>query len=105
DYFESNLNDPQAFKRIADGSFQLALLGEVFEHVFNHPLGLRCEIHRILSEKGILILTTPNPSTLINAVRIAFDRYSLWGTKDFISKPKITGNQIIDAGDIHYRKN
>jgi 2-polyprenyl-3-methyl-5-hydroxy-6-metoxy-1,4-benzoquinol methylase len=104
DYFESNLNDPQPFKRIADESFQLALFGEVFEHVLNHPLGLLREIHRVLSREGILILTTPNPSTLINAARIVFDRYSLWGTRDFISKPKIGGNQIIDAGDIHYRE-
>jgi len=104
DYFESNFNEPQPFKRIGDQSFQLALLGEVFEHVLNHPLGLLREIYRILSSKGILILTTPNPSTLINAARIVFDRYSLWGTRDFISKPKISGNQIIDAGDIHYRE-
>lgn len=35
--FESNLNDPQPFRNIADESFQLVLLGEVFEHVLNHP--------------------------------------------------------------------
>jgi len=104
DYFESNFNDAQPFKAIADQSFQLALLGEVFEHVFNHPLGLLREIHRILSRNGVLILTTPNPSTLINAARIAFDRYSLWGTKDFIAQPKIAGDRIINAGDIHYRE-
>jgi len=39
EYSESNLNDPQPFKEIADESFQLVLLGEVFEHVLNHPLG------------------------------------------------------------------
>jgi SAM-dependent methyltransferase len=104
EYFESNLNDPQPFKRIADESFQLVLLGEVFEHVLNHPLGLLREIHRILSREGILILTTPNLSTLMNAARIAFGRYSLWGTRDFIGKPKFAENQIIDAGDIHYRE-
>jgi SAM-dependent methyltransferase len=104
DYFESNFNDTQPFKGIADESFQLVLLGEVFEHVLNHPLGLLREIHRILSRKGVLILTTPNPSTLVNAARIVFDRYSLWGTKDFIGRPKIDGNRIIDAADIHYRE-
>lgn len=104
EYFESNLNDPQPFKEIADESFQLVLLGEVFEHVLNHPLGLLHEIHRILSRNGILILTTPNPSTLMNAARIAFDRHSLWGTRDFIGKPKFSESRIIDAGDIHYRE-
>src|SRR5260370_11165484 len=104
EFLESNFNNPQPFKAIADESFQLALLGEVFEHVLNHPLGLLREIHRILSRKGLLILTTPNPSTLVNAARMVFDRYSLWGTKDFIGKPKINGNRIIDAADIHYRE-
>jgi SAM-dependent methyltransferase len=104
EYFKSNLNDPELFKEITDESFHLVLLGEVFEHVLNHPMGLLREIHRILSRQGILILTTPNPSTLANAARIIFDRYSLWGTNDFIGKPKIVGNQIIDAGDIHYRE-
>src|SRR5260370_41481774 len=104
DYFESNFNDAEPLKGIAVESFQLALLGEVFEHVLNHPLGLLREIHRVLSRKGILILTTPNPSTLVNAARMVFDRYSLWGTKDFIGKPKIDGERIIDAADIHYRE-
>jgi 2-polyprenyl-3-methyl-5-hydroxy-6-metoxy-1,4-benzoquinol methylase len=104
DYFQSNFNDTEPFKGIADESFQLVLLGEVFEHVLNHPLGLLREIRRVLSRKGILILTTPNPSTLVNAARILFDRYSLWGTKDFIGKAKINGNRIIHAADIHYRE-
>jgi SAM-dependent methyltransferase len=104
DYFVSNLNEPKTFAAIPDGSFEAILFGEVFEHVFNAPLDLLREIYRITAPGGVLILTTPNPSTFMNAVRIALDRHSLWGTPDFIEKPKSVGGRMLDAGNIHYRE-
>lgn len=51
-----------------------------------------------------MLLTTPNPSTLANAVRVALDRHTLWGTEEFASSPKIVDSDIIDKGEIHYRE-
>ena len=48
----------------------VVVLGEVFEHILNHPAGLLQAVFRILRPGGTVILTTPNPSTLINAVRL-----------------------------------
>jgi SAM-dependent methyltransferase len=102
--FVSNLNHLDPWPNLADGSFDAVLFGEVFEHLLNHPVGLLQQINRVLGPGGVLLLTTPNPSTLANAARVLLDRHSLWGTEDFASHPKIVGNEIIDKGDIHYRE-
>jgi len=103
-YFASNLNHLQPFSKIPDGFFDVILLGEVIEHILNHPLGLMKELARVLRPSGILILTTPNPSTVMNALRLLQDRPLLWGTEEFIEKPKFTGDQFIDYEGIHYRE-
>lgn len=103
-YFPSNLNEASPFRQLQDESFDAVILGEVFEHLLNHPVGILREIHRVLSPRGILILTTPNPSTIMNAIRIAFDRHTLWGTDKFLHEPKISDGRIIDNGSIHYRE-
>jgi len=102
--FKSNLNHLDPWPDLADGSFDAVLFGEVFEHLLNQPLGLLKEIHRVLKPGGTLLLTTPNPSTLGNAVRVLLDRHSMWGTRDFACSPKIERGEIIDNGDIHYRE-
>jgi SAM-dependent methyltransferase len=89
---------------LANGSFDAVLFGEVFEHLLNHPLGVLGEIHRVLRPGGTLLLTSPNPSTLGNALRVLLDRHSMWGTDDFACSPKIQQGQIIYNGDIHYRE-
>jgi 2-polyprenyl-3-methyl-5-hydroxy-6-metoxy-1,4-benzoquinol methylase len=103
-YFPSNLNDLHPFAAIKDRSFDGVICGEVFEHILNHPLGILIDFHRILKPGGVLILTTPNPSTLMNALRVVLDRHTLWGTDVFIEKPKLKDGVVIDQGDIHYRE-
>jgi SAM-dependent methyltransferase len=103
-YHESNLNSASPLSEIPDGVFDLVLLGEVFEHILNNPSGLLKSIFRILRPGGMLILTTPNPSTIANAIRLIQDRYLLWGTPEFIREIKIDNGSIIDRGDIHYRE-
>ncbi len=102
--FKSNLNELCPWPSIGDGAFDVVLFGEVFEHLLNHPLGILSEIHRVLRPGGTLLLTTPNPSTLINAMRVLLDRHTMWGTHDFARNPKIQQGEIIDNGDIHYRE-
>lgn len=104
EFFLSNLNELQALSHLPDDSFDVVLMGEIIEHILNHPLGLIREAARVLKPKGLLIITTPNPSTLINATRLLRDRYTLWGTQAFISMPKIQDGHIIDLGDVHYRE-
>jgi len=50
------------------------------------------------------ILTTPNPSTLANGLRLMDDRSLLWGTEAFLREVKVDGGAVIDRGDIHYRE-
>jgi len=102
--FLSNLNQLNPWPDLADGSINAVLFGEVFEHLLNHPVGLLRQIYRVLRPGGTLLLTTPNPSTLANAVRVLLDRHSLWGTEDFACGPKFVDGEIIDKGDIHYRE-
>lgn len=104
EFFFSNLNEEDPFGSIEDASFDVVVMGEVIEHVLNHPLGLLCEVRRVLRTGGLLVMTTPNPATLMNVGRLFTDRWTLWGTREFMELPKIQGNQIISKGDIHYRE-
>lgn len=103
-YQETNLNAVTPLSEFAPESFDLVLLGEVFEHILNQPAGLLREIFRLLRPGGLLILTTPNPSTLANAIRLLRDGYLLWGTAEFLKETKVDGGRIIDQGGIHYRE-
>jgi len=101
-YTSTNLNDPKPLLQFADGSFDCILLGEVFEHILNNPLELLKALNRILKPGGQLILTTPNPSTIANSIRVLQDNYILWGSKEFARISKFDGARIIDEGAIHY---
>ncbi len=70
----------------------------------NHPAGLLQAVHRILRPGGVTLLTTPNPSTLANSVRLLGDGYVLWGTPAFLRDVKLRDGNVIDRGDIHYRE-
>lgn len=103
-FFTSNLNATPLLPEVEEGAYDLVLLGEVIEHILNHPLGLLQRLAVALKPGGWLMLTTPNPSTLMNAVRVLFDRHTLWGTQDFGQCPKIVDREVICKGDIHYRE-
>jgi 2-polyprenyl-3-methyl-5-hydroxy-6-metoxy-1,4-benzoquinol methylase len=103
-YWKTNLNEVEPLAKDPTNSYDLVLLGEVFEHILNQPAGLLRSSLRILRPGGMIILTTPNPSTFMNAVRVLGDNYVLWGTDSFMRDTKINGDLIIDKGDIHYRE-
>ncbi len=84
-FTSGNLNDAPPLTAYADTSMDVVVLGEVFEHVLNHPAGLLQAVHRILRPGGVTLLTTPNPSTLANSVRLLGDGYVLWGTPAFLA--------------------
>lgn len=103
-YSKGNLNDAPPLASFADNSMDVVVLGEVFEHILNHPAGLLQAVYRILHPGGTVILTTPNPSTLANSIRLLGDGYVLWGTPSFLREVKLQGDAVIDRGDIHYRE-
>jgi len=104
EFLEVNLNCQEPFRELASESFDAIIIAQVIEHVLNHPLGLLRALSRVLRPGGVLILTTPNPSTLMNAVRVLRGTYSLWGTRAFIDEPKLNGREVIAKADIHYRE-
>jgi 2-polyprenyl-3-methyl-5-hydroxy-6-metoxy-1,4-benzoquinol methylase len=103
-FFYSNLNHLPPFPDLPGQAFDAVLFGEVFEHLLNHPLGVLRELNRVLRPSGVLILTTPNPCTIMNAARMLSGGFSLWGTDAFIQQPKIVDGVVIDKGDVHYRE-
>lgn len=52
----------------SDNYFDAIYGGEIIEHLLDTDLFLR-ECHRILKNRGILILSTPNSSALVNLVK------------------------------------
>jgi len=103
-YHQTNLNDVTPLIELASESFDIVLLGEVFEHILNQPAGLLRGAYHALRPGGLLILTTPNPSTLANGIRLLKDNYVLWGTQEFLRETKLNGEKVIDRGDIHYHE-
>jgi 2-polyprenyl-3-methyl-5-hydroxy-6-metoxy-1,4-benzoquinol methylase len=100
----TNLDHEFPFQRVPSCAFDAIVAGEIFEHILNHPLGVLKEFSRILKPRGKLILTTPNPSTAMNAVRVLLDKETGWGTIPFAEVPKITEGRVGCAAHIHFRE-
>lgn len=57
-----------------DCSFDLVLMTEVIEHLNFSPIYLIREIHRVMKEKGYLVLTTPNVHALENKIKFFLNK-------------------------------
>ncbi len=55
-----------------DGSFDVVIFTEVFEHLFMPPHKILSEISRILKHDGVMIFGTPNYTRLVNKIRLLF---------------------------------
>jgi 2-polyprenyl-3-methyl-5-hydroxy-6-metoxy-1,4-benzoquinol methylase len=104
EFVRANMNDPRPFRQLPAASFDIVIIAQVIEHILNHPLGLIRGLAEAMRGGGLMILTTPNPVTVMSATRALRGRSLLWGTKEFIDEPKIDGERIISQGDIHYRE-
>ncbi|MBC8030782.1 MAG: methyltransferase domain-containing protein [Pyrinomonadaceae bacterium] len=104
EFESSNLNDAEPFKHLAAEQFDIVIIAQVIEHILSHPLGLIRSLADTMRTGGLMILTTPNPATLMNAIRVLRGRSLLWGTNDFIDHPKFERGEIISQGEIHYRE-
>jgi 2-polyprenyl-3-methyl-5-hydroxy-6-metoxy-1,4-benzoquinol methylase len=104
-FVRANLNEPQSLRAVPSGSVGIVLFGEVVEHLLNHPAGVLQELHRVLAPNGLLVLTTPNPSTLMNAVRVVRNEPIAWGMREFFEIPKVERDGSLTAFEgIHYRE-
>jgi 2-polyprenyl-3-methyl-5-hydroxy-6-metoxy-1,4-benzoquinol methylase len=100
----ANMNELDPFKNLTGQSFDVVIIAQVIEHILNYPLGLIRDLAELMRPGGLMILTTPNPVTVMAAVRILKGKSVLWGTRDFIDEPKIENGRIISKGEIHYRE-
>ncbi len=104
EFVMANLNHDEPFRHLAPEQFDIVIIAQVIEHILNHPLGLIRSLAHIMRSGGLMILTTPNPTTVMSAIRVLRGRSMLWGTNDFIDQPKVDGGRIISQGEIHYRE-
>lgn len=100
----TNFNSLEPMPDVADGTFDAVILAQVIEHILNHPGGFVAELARVTKPGGLLIVTTPQPASLMNAWRLLRGKWSLWGTPDFIQLPKFENGEIISHPEIHYRE-
>lgn len=100
----SNFNQDDSLLAIKDQEADIVVCGEVLEHILHHPAGFLFELARICRQGGICVLTTPNPATLMNAVRMLFGTYSMWGTAEFVNLRKYDQGNAINHPGIHYRE-
>lgn len=104
EFIHGNFNELHVFDRPPEEPFDIVIIAQVIEHILNHPAGLIRGLAELMRPGGLMIVTTPNPVTLMGAVRMLKGRSLLWGTTEFIDEPKIAGGKIISTGEIHYRE-
>lgn len=82
-----------------DQTFACIFLGEVIEHLRYRPLEVLHEIYRCLSLYGILILTTPNVTSITEAVKLVRGHSIYWNFDDFVQNCSKNGEH-----DMHHRE-
>jgi SAM-dependent methyltransferase len=100
-----NFNADDFLSELDDGSVDCVVSTEVLEHLYHHPAGYLAECWRILRPGGVLVLSTPNPCTIVRAARLLAGRSPLWGDVAFARTPKITADdEPLAVWDIHFRE-
>jgi SAM-dependent methyltransferase len=104
EHVRANFNEPRFLDSIPDGGADVVVSTEVLEHVFNHPWGYLQEAWRPVRPGGLLVLTTPNPCTLVNAIRLLAGRSVQWGDDWFARTPKVEDGALAAYPFVHYRE-
>ena len=87
DAYVADLNNQKL--PFAAKTFDFVIASEIIEHLFN-PANLLMEIKRVLKDKGILILTTPNFLYWGNRIKFIFGNF------------KYQTSGIFDEGHVHF---
>lgn len=103
-FIPANFNRLEAMPEVEDETYDVVILAQVIEHILNHPVGFVSELARVTKPGGLIIITTPQPATVMNAWRLLRGWWSLWGTDDFMRMPKFAEGEIISHPEIHYRE-
>jgi SAM-dependent methyltransferase len=101
---QANFNEDFFLRALGDAEVDVVVSTEVLEHVFNHPWGYLCECWRVVRDGGLLALTTPNPCTAANALRLALGRPILWDDEWFAKTPKVHDGELAAYPFVHYRE-
>ena len=104
EFVEANFNEDALLHGIGDAEVDVVVSTEVLEHIFNHPWGYLCECWRVVRDGGLLALTTPNPCTAANALRLLLGRPILWNDEWFAKTPKVQGGEVAGYPFVHYRE-
>jgi SAM-dependent methyltransferase len=101
---QANFNEDDFLRALGDTEVDVVVSTEVLEHVFNHPWGYLCECWRVVRKGGFLALTTPNPCTAANALRLLLGRPILWDDAWFAKTPKVQDGELTAYPFVHYRE-
>ena len=104
EFVHANFNAIRFLGEIGDETTDVVVTTEVLEHVFNHPWGFLVECWRIVRPGGLLVISTPNPCTLANALRLVLGRRFLWGDVWFATTPKVENGDLVAYPFVHYRE-
>ena len=105
EFVKTNFNSDRFLNAVPDQSMDCVVSTEVLEHIYHYPLGYLQECWRVIRPGGLLLLSTPNPCTLVNAWRLAAGSTTSWGGVDFARTPKISNsNDPLAVWDIHFRE-
>ena len=104
-FVRANFNEAGFLASLEDGSVDCVVSTEVFEHLFNHPVGYLHEVWRVLRDGGLLLLSTPNPSTVASAIKLLRGKSPTWGDVAFAQVEKVApGEKPAAFWDIHFRE-
>jgi 2-polyprenyl-3-methyl-5-hydroxy-6-metoxy-1,4-benzoquinol methylase len=104
EFVQANFNEDAFLRRMGDAEVDVVISTEVLEHVLNHPWGYLCECWRVVRDGGLLALTTPNPCTAANALRLVLGKPILWDDEWFAKTPKVRGGEVAAYPFVHYRE-
>jgi SAM-dependent methyltransferase len=95
-----------------NNSFDLIILGEVIEHLYDPDIILQ-ECSRILKPNGVLLITTPNLLSWYNRILMVFGYYPMnldiscevrrTGKRDILQKRPIENVQLNPLYDVHIK--
>ena len=96
----------------ADDTFDLVILGEVIEHLYDPDVLLR-ECNRILKKNGVLLITTPNLTSWYNRILLFFGFYPMnldiscevrkSGKRDILQKKDLSSVTLNPLYDVHIK--